>query len=391
VTMSKSGGRKEGEQEGAPAKSARAALSPDDADRAAAAFVPLWQFDEAPFAASPKVAEAEVRALASPRGTLIGMQLATAPVLSAPAPAPRAPIAAAVVPAPVAAPAPVIAPAPIVAAAAPAPDAVAEHELLMSRATIKMTPLHQPNVERPADPDLPSVIVDAGTPAAPPVEQAVASFRDEKTVPVRVVPPPPSDAPPMELRGPKTDPPTAPRGPKTDPPMARARPAPRHVVDPDELPVGYSLPRSRTPMLIGAGIAGSAVLILAVYAVSNAMSATPPATSTSSHADMPARTADPGPAIPPPSPADEAPVVAAPATPPGPAAAPPATPAANIPVATPAMLPPAPPIHTSTHAATQPPSPTPPPRSTSAPTHTAKPRNPTPAPAAGGIVRDNPF
>jgi hypothetical protein len=241
----------------------------------------------------------------------------------------------------------------------------------MSRATIKMTPLHQPNIERPADPDLPSVIVDAGTPAAPAVEEPVASFRDEKTVPVRIVAPPPPEAAPTELRGPKTDPPAALRGPKTDPPMARARPAPRRVVDPDDVPAGYSLPRSRTPMLIGAGIAGSAVLILAVYAVSSATSATPPATSTTSHADTPARTADPGPAIPP--------------------AAPPATPAANLPVATPAMLPAAPPIHTPTHAASPPPPPAPPPRATSAPTHTAKPRNPTPAPAAGGIVRDNPF
>ena len=373
MSMSKSGGRK-AESKDVSAQKGRA-LSPDEADRAAAAFVPLWQFDDAPFAASPKVAEADLRALSSPKATLIGMQLATAPVLTAA----------------IAAPAPVDPPPPVVAALPPAPAAPTEQDLSMSRSTIKMTPLHQPNVERPADPDLPSVIVDAGTPAAGAVAADVLptseALRDQKTAPLRVArPAAPPEAPRAELRGPKTIPPTS---------RARSAPRPRPVADPEDLAgAGYKLPRSRTPLMIGLGIAGSAVLILAVYAVSSAMSSpsTPAATSVT-RTDPSPRTADPGPAIPPPPPADEAPVAAAPPPPAPPPPAPVPDPA-NIPVATPANLPAAPPIHAATHATPSPPAvaAAPPPLKPAAPpAHPAKPRNPPPAPASGGIVRDNPF
>ena len=252
----------------------------------------------------------------------------------------------------------------------------------MSRATVRMTPPpHQPPSGRETEPELPSVIVEA---------PVVAPIRNRVTVQVRVPSPPaesPAAGPPPQLRE-----------PKTDPPMSRARPA-RPVSDADDIgTVPFRLPRSRTPMLVGVGIVGSALLVLGVYAVSNAMSATPPASSTAgtdTTGSPPARAAaaaqhpEPGVGIPPPPPLDDTPAAPPPRATPVTAAAPPA-----IPVATPAMLPPAP--AAPPHAAPPAPPPAPPPRSNAPanpapPRRPATPRNPTPSPASGGIVRDNPF
>jgi hypothetical protein len=342
-------------------------ISVEEADRAASAFVPLWQFDEAPFAAGGKVPETELNALAAPRVTPIDLHLAPAPMLAAPA-AVAAIVADAVVMVAPRTPA-------TVTTAEPAPTS-SEHDLLMSRATVRMTPApHQPQAARVTDPELPSVIVDA---------PLVEPIRNRVTVQVRVPTPPPDAAPPG------AGPPPQLREPKTDPPMARARPA-RPVSDADDAgTVPYGLPRSRTPLLVVGGIVGSALLILAVYAVSSAMSATPPPSTAGADttgtpppraAAVPPHTAEPGVGIPPPPPPDDTPTVSPPRTPPVVAVAPPPV----IPVATPAMLPPAPPPRAATP-------PSPPPRSNAAPPHRpATPRNPTPTAAPGGIVRDNPF
>jgi hypothetical protein len=344
--MAKSAGRTTTEDEGAR-------LSVEDADRAAAAFVPLWQFDEAPFAASPKLADAELHALSVP-----------------------------------AAAAAVLVPTPAFGASASAPTVSAastEQELLESRSTVKMTPVHIPNAPRPTEPELPSVmLVESATPA--PVAPG-DPLRDKVTVSVRTVSPVKPDASPESQRE-----------PKTDPALSRARPARRPMAEPDDVGAGYNLPRSRTPLLVGVGVLGSALLIVIVYAISSAMSGPPAAASSTStasamHTETPPRPAEPGVGIPPPPAVDDTtaaapPPAAAPApTPPPPVvAAPPPPP--PVPVVNVASLPPAPPPH----AVHEPPPPvahtihTAPP-----PARPRPPRKSTPTPASGGIVRDNPF
>jgi len=69
---------------GAPA--AEATLSPEEAERAAAAFVPLWQLDDAPFAAGSKVADDDLRSLSGALTAPLALQLAPPPVIAAPTP-----------------------------------------------------------------------------------------------------------------------------------------------------------------------------------------------------------------------------------------------------------------------------------------------------------------
>src|SRR5512140_3802992 len=82
-------------------------LSPDDAERFAAAFKPMWELDDAPFAATPAdMSASEVRQLGTVNGNADLMAAMHAPILAPAAPAmakarpqrPPAPRAAAAVP-----------------------------------------------------------------------------------------------------------------------------------------------------------------------------------------------------------------------------------------------------------------------------------------------------
>jgi hypothetical protein len=380
-------------------------LSPEEAERAAEAFVPLWQLDEAPFAASSNVTDADLRALAGPLTASAALQLAPPPVIGAAVP----PVESAVT-------------QPMAVellqpqdAAPPTMDAD-----LMSRATIRMAPpvtLHQPIPRRPTEPDLPSVIVEESEPALP--ASPVDVDRQMETVPIRSdqvaahvasqlasqVTIPMATVSPAKVAAAFAQASPAAREPKTDPPSrpARAPRTGRPSGDVAQAPVAaYQLPRNRSSLMVIGGVVGSAVLLLAVYFVSNAMSAPEPSTAaTAPTSASPAHgrgseTTSPGPNIPPPPPVDETPATVTTAASPSPTpVAPPkaVAPTAALPPASPPR--PAPPPAAPPPVAAAPPStkwmPSPPTPRPARPTPPPAAKNPSTSPASGGIVRDNPF
>jgi hypothetical protein len=342
-----------------PSPGKAAALSPEDAERAAAAFSPLWQLAEAPFTAGPQLPAAEVQALAEAPGVTLDPEpssgSATIPIAPAPTP-------------PVAAP-----PA--------AEDGVTDADLVPDEGpsasdtapTDMPRTFHQPILARPPDPVLPTVIVEESEPVLAPTFTPAA--------PADVVPAAPADvaasvaaiepAPKQSFR-------------KTDPAITRMAPPPRvkqPVVAPAE---EYQVPRSRLPLVIGWGALGCVVVGLAVYLFFGVARSGPRATPGVSAAL--AHTApEPAVTIPPPPPADEAPPA-----PPTATAQPAFAPVATVTVGV------------SAPTAAQAAEPTPPPRRAPAPAAEAQPappraarpmRNkpPSPTPAPGNIVRVNPF
>ena len=327
-----------------------ATLSPEDAERAAAAIVPLWQFDEAPFAAGAQVAESDLASLAGVGAMPLALQLAPAPVLGAAI-------------APIVSDPTVVTPAPTDGGA----DGESGDPELMSRATVRMAPLLQPLPARPTEPSLPSVIVEETVALAAEASSSVIVAPDPAPPVVAAPAPEPVvvAAPPAPLREPKTDPPAA-RAPSKQPVPSEPR-SKRDRTAEAAAPIsgsGYTVPRSRTPLVLG-GIGGAALVVLAGYFVNSAMSAPePPAkTTTVATSVTPGAPTVPVVAIPPPPPPP--PVVVANPTPPPPRTAPP--PASQPPAPKWSLVPP------------------------SSPPHKPPPKNSSPPPSTGGIVRDNPF
>ena len=141
--MAKGGGRKPSEKQMSPAQGSGGgkfgsrtligvtpALSAEDAERAAEAFVPLWQLDDAPFAAGAKLGEDDLRSLAGPLTAPLALQHAPPPVIRA-----------------------------ATSAAGSTDSSVDPRHELATRATVKMTPvpaaLHQPSPAHPTEPELP--------------------------------------------------------------------------------------------------------------------------------------------------------------------------------------------------------------------------------------------
>jgi hypothetical protein len=362
--MPKGAGRKTFEKaasmKGAP--SVADTISPEDAERAAASFVPLWQFDDASFEVGAKVSDEDIHSLASP-------------------------VAAVIVPA---------------AAVTAAPAQAAPVDGIVT--ATNHAPVVPPPSARPQPEAADSVILGPGVVAATPEPPAPVTA-GKRTV-IGLAPVAPVGAPPVAESSPPLAPPSArPAGqppgvgsaseaaspavangnaggaiPRSSRPVAEAVPAPRPRVTSDA--VLYPTPRRRGPVLAMMAIVGSGVIVLAIYFVSTAMSAPAPvsATPTATHAPP-----EPKVNIPPPPPVDETPVAATTAAP----------------VATPQSAAAAPP-----HA-TQAPSPQPPrtvaassppvisrPTAPSTPHTTPRPaaaKNPSPSPHPGDIVRDNPF
>ncbi len=376
--MAKGGGRKPSEKQMSPAQGSGGgkfgsrtligvtpALSAEDAERAAEAFVPLWQLDDAPFAAGAKLGEDDLRSLAGPLTAPLALQHAPPPVIRA-----------------------------ATSAAGSTDSSVDPRHELATRATVKMTPvpaaLHQPSPAHPTEPELPSVIVAEPEPVLPaaPVSAGPISAQPISAQPISAQP---ASEPPAPAR--KTDPPA-----RRAPPLAATQPMSGLVslaTSPAPTAV-YALPRSRTPMLVGIGGAGVVILGIVIYlasgsSASDASKSTTAVTAPTTHGTQPTVN------IPPPPPIDEAPpaptatATATAIVPPPqrlpPVAAQPATPTpTSVPVTTPAVYTPptAAPAQTPRMAANPP---APPPQ-----TQTRKPpKNPPPPPAPGGIVRDNPF
>jgi hypothetical protein len=365
--MAKGSGRNASDSDGGPSPEGGARMaavfSPEEAERAAAAIVPLWQLDEAPFEAAPS-AGADLLALAAPLASAVALQLDPPPVIGAAA-------------------------APIATNGAATENRTAAgnagHDELMSRATIRMAPsvtLHQPLPKRPTEPILPSIMVDAvaaaavapapvpaPVPAEPSVVVALPFVATVATTATVVPAKTPRVADPVEA----VSAPSRLREPKTDPPGSR-----RRVVSEADAAV-YGVPRSRTPLVVGGAVVGALVLVLGVYFVTTARSA--PETSspvTTAPTTVPGAPTVAGASLPPPPPAGEGPapaptpVVATP-TPPPAAPAPRPVPVAATPTPVTPSPPPAPPRPTPV---------TPPP-------HRGK--NPPKPAAPGAIVRDNPF
>jgi len=164
-----------------------ATLSPEDAERAAAAIVPLWQFDEAPFAAGAQVAESDLASLAGVGAMPLALQLAPAPVLGAAI-------------APIVSDPTVVTPAPTDGGA----DGESGDPELMSRATVRMAPLLQPLPARPTEPSLPSVIVEETVALAAEASSSVIVAPDPAPPVVAAPAPEPVvvAAPPAPLREP---------------------------------------------------------------------------------------------------------------------------------------------------------------------------------------------
>ena len=281
--MSKGAGRKPSEKASSAQTSSAGveSISPDEAERAAASFVPLWQFDEAPFEAGGKVSDSDLSALAAPVAAVIVVPPAPPTGIAAPQaglePEPPAPVAAA----------PVLEPVP------PPPALV---------------------VVPPPPPDLgpaESVILAPDVAPAPPPSERPAARRTD----------PPSRPPTKTV-------PSVPRSERL--PAARAKAISEDVV--------YPATKSRVPLVI-IGAVGSAAIVFGIYFVSNAMSAPsqPPVAVTAT--PRPTQTTV---NIPPPPPPDETPpipiVTKAPPPPPTVAAIPTMA-ATSLP---PAPLPPAP-------------------------------------------------
>jgi len=337
-----------------PAPAAREVLSPEEADRVATSFVPLWQADQAPFEARPAIAIDDPRGHTGPLAAPVALQLP--PVVTAPI----QPVAT----------------EPVRSPSSPDDAPPGTNGVSGAAADLRPAPLsapHQPIPERAPDPELPSVIVESSNPNLPAVAPAPAAAapppkpQAEDLTPFLHAPPPAAVAAPAPAV--VASPVARPREPRTDPPSVRARNAAPPAADVDT----YSVPaKSRTPLIIGA-VVGSAALIFLVYAVSSRSSAptTPPAQVTAA-----ARPVEPAVNIPPPS-TEEAPSPPAPTT----------TPAA----------PPAPVKATTSHSTTpSTPSPAAPPAvapqtPVATPSHHSKPKNPSTSGATGGIVRDNPF
>jgi len=326
-------------------------LSPEEADRAAAAFVPIWQLDDAPFAAGAEIAAEDLHALASP----VALKLAPPPTFG-PALSPMPPE---------------VSPAALATADEASADAV---DPMMSRATVKMTPpvvLHQPAPEHQADQGLPSIIVD-GVEVVPEAPPAVAA------APAVALPPAPIVA---------VEPPAPLREPKTDPPKARPRP-PRPVAEAEAVTGSdYEVPRSKLPVIVGVILAGCAILAIVAYFMKPTTQPAPTAGSVGAPTTPTHTTpAEPATAIPPPPPVDEVPA---------PRAAPPTTPAATTPPVAVAPSSPPPPAAAPPRSDVRPPpasapkaaSPPPQPRAP----RPSPPKKPSATPASGGIVRDNPF
>ena len=348
-----------------PSPGEGATISPEDAERAAAAFSPLWQLDEAPFKPGPDLPAAEVQALAAPPGVMLDPRQ-----VSASATAPAAPL-----PVPAPTPSPPVVSDPSKDRGVTEADLVPDDSPTAGDAALNDMPrvLHQPISARPAEPVLPSVIVAESEPVLPP------SFTP--AAPADVAPAAPADvaAPAVVVEK------AASEGPReVEPAITREKPATR-VGPPAAAPVeDYQVPRSRLPLVLGWGALGCVVVGLAVYFVGAARSghrAAPGVSAGIAHTAPVAAVT-----IPLPPPADETPP-----TPPA-ASAPPAeaaTAAAAAPVAAGTTAPQVteptpPPRRTPSQAAETKPAPPRVPRS-------PRPKTPSPAPAPGNIVRVNPF
>ena len=358
------------EKAGSPSRDARpmVPLSPEEAEKAAAAFAPLWQLDDAPFEVGAGLtlnASEGLRALAEPIAAAVATNLGPTPAVSAPIlPLGGHPTLPAV-------------PSPMRGEVLENTTPAAAESELMSRATVRMAPpvaVHQPIAARPTEPALPSIIIAESAaphppvvapelPPAPPREPPAPSSFQLVTAPMPLIArPPPAPEPSADFPPPR-------RQLRTDPPVAPGRSARRAPLDAE-----YRVPRSRTPVVVGVAILGSALLAFGGYALLSGNASPPPPV----HAETPPRptAADPsGPAIPPPVPPDEAPVAVQP---------PPGVPPAPTPVA-PARVhaspPPQPPP--VAQAPKAPPPARPPPKPPASKNSTS--------PATGGIVRDNPF
>ncbi len=324
------------------AKAPMTPLSPEEAERAAAAFVPLWQLDEAPFEAGAGVPEADLAELTGPLTAPLALQLAPPPVIGAPS----VPTAQDEGP---------------VTEAGPPTEQMPAGAFANGASETMRTALVKPLPARPTEPELPSVIVEA-----------------VKVLPAEVLPPPkPAVVPPA---------PPAPVAIAAPPASEGSLPSSRSGRS-DASTDSYMMPRkSRAPLVVASMAIGVAV-VLAGYFVTSASSAPEHTEPVSTH--PPPGTPSPGTptvatvAIPPPPP----PVVAeAPPTPPTPVvvAPPPPPVAAPPPVAVAPSPPPrvsAPPPAATPRWTPVPPAPTP-----------RKPTKPSsPPPSSGGIVRDNPF
>jgi hypothetical protein len=243
--MSKGAGRKTFER-GASTKGASTAvdaLSPEDAERAAASFVPLWEFDEASFEVGGKVSDDDLNTLA-------------------------APVAA------------VLVPSALLRAAPEEPP---------PRSSGRHTPLPP----RPDDPLLPSVVIAGEEPAA-----------NGAPEPIPLVSLPQAPAPAVIL-APAIATAAVPAPPsvaKAQPKAIQALPAPRPSLTSDA--ILYPMPRRRGPVLAAVAVVGSAAIVMAIYFVSTAMSAPAPVSVTpaATHSPEPPKVN-----IPPPPPPDEAP------------------------------------------------------------------------------------
>ncbi len=307
-------------------------FSPEAAERAAAAFVPLWQLDDAPFSARHENdgGNAELLALGAPVSNGIALNIAASLTLGA------------------------------VEGAKPTPD---------STDKMASTAPRQPLPRHPTAPSLPSIIVEGPVEAAEPETEVSGSSAPALAA--------------VEPAAPATERVQA-REPKTDPP---GRPKRQRVVEADST-ASYNVPRSRTPMLLAAAAIVSAALVIGVYFA--ASGSTPPAQPQQAAAISPQSAAPGAPTVPPrapppPLPPDDTPTateVVSAQRPPTPA--PPATSASNAPRQPVTAVPGA---QTTQPAATQAPHVAVQPASTSR--KAAK--NPNPPATPGGIVRNNPF
>jgi hypothetical protein len=383
--MGKGSGRKTSEREAVTSSTAgeMPTLTPEEAERASLEIVPLWQLDEADFAAGPGVAGDDLRALAAPLIAPVTLQLTPAPSIGAiaPLPSPHKTLSLGLPP-----PEPGKDGVDVVIDAAPVVNG--EGSDLATRATMRLE-AHAPLAPRKTEPELPSIMVDGPAvelPPAPPAPPPVELPSPVVTAPLIAV------AAAAQLGEPR-EPSAPPRPKKKKKPgaipgssAARARGS-----APDMSSSGnYKVPRSKTPLIVGSSVA-VVVAALGIYLMSGGTSSAKSGEATDTVVTRPEPQ---GPKIPPPPPADEAPespAVSRPSPVSAVAQQPPrvqqaVTPSvAQAPLAPNPFTPPAPP----------PPAPHPPPRSTpaiaAAPPAPRKPAPQKPASAGGAIVRDNPF